>query len=95
MKKSYAAPQPFAEGPAPHIELHPIESSQVKAVGYDPKTKTLAVTFVRGTGAIYHYPNVEQATFDAFMASDSAGSFFGQHIKPLPFVKYRGEAIAA
>jgi hypothetical protein len=96
MKKSYAAPQPFAEGPAPYIELRPVKSSQVKSVGYDPQTKTLAVTFVHSTaGAIYHYPNVEQATFDAFMASDSAGSFFGQHIKLLPFVKYRGEAVAA
>lgn len=95
MKKSYTAPQPFAEGAAPHIPMQPVVSSQVKAIGYDPQTKTLAVTFMHGTGAIYHYPNVEQATFDAFLASESAGNFFGQHIKSLPFIKYRGEAVAA
>lgn len=95
MPKSFKAPQAFDEGQPIAIALHPVESSQIKAVGYDAETKTLAVTFVHGTGAIYHYPNVEQATFDAFKASDSAGSFFGQHIKPLPFTKYRGEAVAA
>ena len=68
-----------------------VDSSQVKAIGFDPETKTLAVTFTRGLGATYHYPNVSQETYDAFIAAESAGTFFGQHIKNLPFKKYRGE----
>jgi hypothetical protein len=65
-----------------------VESSQVAAVGYDEATKTLAVTFTRGTGAIYHYLNVEPQLHRDFMAAESIGSFFGKHIKPLAFKKY-------
>lgn len=94
MKKTYAAPQPFAEGHAPHIELHPVESSQVKAVGYDPKTQTLAVTFAHGAGAIYHYPDVTHEAYQAFIKAESIGKHFGKHIKPLPFKKFPAKAVA-
>ena len=87
-KPSYKAPQDFEEGSAPFIAMDSVESNQVAKIGYDMETKTLAVTFTRGTGAIYHYPNVEQATYDAFMAAESVGTFFGKNIKDLPFKKY-------
>lgn len=92
MPKTYTPPQPFSTEPRPPIELNAVNSSQVKAIGYDPETKVLAVTFTRGTGAVYHYPNVEQQTFDAFKAAESIGGFFGKHIKDLPFTKYAAEA---
>lgn len=95
MKKSYTAPQPFVEGPAPQIKLNPVESNQVKAIGYDPDTKTLAVTFTRGQGAIYHYPDITAETYEAFVCAESIGKFFGAHIQPLPFIKYRSEATAS
>ena len=91
MSKTFKAPQDFEEGPAPFIAMDSVESNQVKAIGYDPETKTLAVTFTRGLGATYHYPDVSQETYEAFIAAESAGTFFGQHIKDLPFKKYRGE----
>ena len=94
-KPTYKAPQDFEDGTAPFIAMDSVESNQIKSIGYDPETKTLAVTFTRGTGAIYHYPDVEQATFDAFVAAESAGTFFGKHIKDLPFKKYRAENVAA
>lgn len=75
----------------PNIALEAVESSQVKAIGYDEQSETLAVTFTRGAGAIYHYPSVKKATFDAFKGSESIGKFFGEHIKGLPFKKYRAE----
>jgi len=83
--------QAFSEDPMPAIPLSPVKSGQVKAIGYDAPSKTLAVTFTRGTGAIYHYPNVEQETFNAFMGAESIGTFFGKHIKALPFSKYAPE----
>lgn len=92
MPKTYTPPQAFANEARPPIELSTVNSSQVKAIGYDPATKTLAVTFTRGTGAIYHYHQVEAETFDAFKGAESIGSYFGQHIKPLPFTKYAAEA---
>jgi hypothetical protein len=92
-KKTYQAPQAFEEGSPLPIELHAVESNQVKAIGYDPATKTLAVTFKFGAGALYQYPDVAEETFAEFMAAESKSTFFGQHIKPLPFKKYRPEQV--
>jgi hypothetical protein len=92
--KPKTAPQAFEEGPAPNITLDSVESNQVKAIGYDDATQTLAVTFNYGK-AIYHYPNVSRETFEAFKGSESIGKFFGEHIKNLPFKKYAVEAVAA
>ena len=75
----------------PAIPLTPVESSQVKAIGYDAASTTLAVTFTRGAGATYHYPNVTQEAFDAFKGADSIGAHFGKHIKNLPFEKFAPE----
>ena len=92
--KKFPDPQPYTKGPRPAIALHSVESRQVAAIGRDEATKTLAVQFRYGAGAIYHYPGVERETFDAFMAADSKGTFFGKHIKALPFEKYAGETVS-
>lgn len=88
MAREYVAPAPFTDEPMPAIPLTPVTSNQVAAIGYDPATKTLAVTFTRGTGAVYHYPNVEPKTHADFIAAESIGRFFGAHIKSLPFKKF-------
>ena len=85
--------QAFDEGPAPTIPMVDVESHQIKSVGFEPATNTLAVTFTRGT-AIYHYPDTPDM-HQAFLAAESKGKFFEQHIRPLPFKKYRGEPVAA
>lgn len=84
----FPAPQKFAEGPRPNIPMTPVSSSQVKAIGYDPMTKTLACQFAHGPGHLYVYPNVEPKIHADFMSSKSIGKYFGQHIKALPFDKY-------
>lgn len=91
MSKVFTAPQAFSEAPRAPIELVPVTSNQVKSVGYDAATQTLAVTFTRGAGAIYHYPNVTKETHDAFMQAESIGKYFGAHIKDLPFEKFPAE----
>lgn len=88
MEKKFPEPAAYSEQPRPPIQLHPVESNQVGAIGYDEATQTLAVQFKRGTRAIYHYPNVARETFDAFKSAESIGTFFGQHIKALPFEKF-------
>ena len=92
--KPKTAPQAFEEGPAPAITLDSVESNQVRQIGYDDATQTLAVTFNYGK-AVYHYPNVTRETFEAFKGAESIGKFFGEHIKALPFKKYAAEAVAA
>lgn len=87
-KPQHAAPAPFTDEPMPVIPMVPVTSNQVAAIGYDAGTKTLAVTFTRGTGAIYHYPGVEPETHAAFLKAESIGTYFGKHIKSLPFKKF-------
>lgn len=93
-KKTYPAPAAYSEEEYRHIPMATVTSTQVHAIGYDPCTKTLAVTFTRGTGAIYHYPQVEPQVYADFMAAESKGNFFGKHIKSLPFAKFQARAIA-
>lgn len=88
MTKTYTAPADFTDEPYIAIPMTPVTSNQVKAVGYDQETKTLAVTFNRGAGAIYHYPNVEPEAHAAFIGAESIGKHFGQHIQGLPFKKF-------
>jgi hypothetical protein len=94
-EKKFPEPQAFSENPRPPIALEPVESNQVGAIGYDDATQTLAVQFKRGARAIYHYPGVTRETFEAFKGAGSIGTFFGQHIKALPFEKFPCEDVAA
>lgn len=86
--KKPITPAAFSKKAYRPIAMTPVQSNQVGAIGYDSATNTLACTFARGPGHVYHYPGVDQKTFDAFMAAESKGTFFGQHIKPLTFDKF-------
>lgn len=61
--------------------MQPVVSSQLKAIGFDPATKTLACQFLRGDQKTALYPGVEPEQFEAFRTSESLGKHFGQHIK--------------
>lgn len=75
------------------IPLIPVESSQLEAVGHDGESNTLAIQFKSktGPGSTYHYSNVPPKVFEGLLGAESAGKFFGEHIKPhkekYPFVK--------
>lgn len=84
-------PQAFTDTPRPEIALASVESGQIKAVGYDMASKTLAIQFRHGKQAIYHYPGVEPETHAAFIGAESLGTFFRDHLKPLAFKKYAPE----
>ena len=88
MSKQFPTPAAYSDKPRPAIPMQQVKSNQVAAIGHDEATKTLAVQFTRGAMAIYHYPGVERKTYDDFMAAESIGTFFGKHIKTLPFEKY-------
>lgn len=89
--RKFPEPQAFSEKPRPAIALQPVDSGQVKAVGYDAATQTLAVQFRHGKQAIYHYPGVAPETHAAFIGAESLGSFFRDNLKALPFTKYPAE----
>jgi hypothetical protein len=56
-------------------------SSLISNYGYDPETKTMAITF-RTNGSTYHYQDVGQSDYDAMLAADSIGSHIQKVIKP-------------
>lgn len=68
------------------MERIPIESTNIRAIGFDPATCTLEIEFT--TGAVYQYQGVSQDDFDALMQASSKGRHFHAHIKnKFPFTK--------
>lgn len=62
----------------------PVESSLIKAIGYDKETEKLTVEFKRG--GQYSYYGVSPETYDNFRQAESIGKFFLMEIKGLfPF----------
>lgn len=78
------------------VTLKPVESSQVKEVGYHPESNTLVMRFKHGAGATYEYPGVSQAEYDELLKAESIGSHFGKHFKTRSFNKFlNGKHVAA
>lgn len=68
-----------------HIEMKPVDSAQIMAIGHDPESSTLRIQFKKwdgSPGSTYEYANAPTDKHAAFMAADSKGKFFGEHIKP-------------
>ena len=61
------------------MKMHAVTSSQIREIGHDPETNTLAVRF--NTGSLYHYAGVNAKQFDEFKGAKSIGSHFGKHFK--------------
>lgn len=61
------------------MDLVPVSSSSVNAVGYDPDTRMLEIEF-RG-GRIYRYADVPPQVHAAMMAAGSIGRFVNNNIR--------------
>jgi hypothetical protein len=61
------------------MNLIPVSSSNLKAVGYAPETSTLQIAFLNG--GLYEYSNVPSTVHAALMSASSKGSYFDAHIK--------------
>lgn len=51
------------------IPLTEVQSTAMKAFGYDPASKTFAIRY--RVGRVFHYRDVSQETADAFAAAES------------------------
>ena len=70
--------------PTPTIPtLTPIDSTNLKAFGYDEASKTFAVQFVSGGTKVYLYHDVPPAVVSGFKTAQSKGAFFARSIRPL------------
>lgn len=61
------------------IQLEPVVSGNLKAVGYDAATKTLDVQFA--SGKVYRYSNVPPETHKELIGAESIGSFFARNVR--------------
>lgn len=62
------------------MELKPLKSSNVEAVGYDPATKKMQVRF-KGKDTVYEHEGVESSDHLSFVHDRSPGAHYAQHIR--------------
>jgi hypothetical protein len=67
------------------MEMKTVESSNLKEVGYDKKTKKLRVTF--HNGGSYTYSGVPETTHNELINAPSIGEYFTKNIR----TKFRNE----
>jgi len=60
------------------MEMTPVDSDNLVAVGYNPQTATLRVKF---NGSTYDYYNVPERVHRALMSASSKGTYHAKHIK--------------
>lgn len=61
------------------IQLEPVISSNIKAIGFLSKTGTLRVQFLNG--GIYDAKGATQADYDTFKSAKSYGVYFNKVLK--------------
>ena len=61
------------------VEMIPVISSNLDAVGYNKQTETLYIRFK--SKKVYSYERVPEYTFTELVEAESVGKFFNQFIK--------------
>lgn len=61
------------------MDRQPVQSSNIRSVGYDATTLTLEVEF--HSGGIYQYLNVPASVHQDLMQASSKGSYLHNHIR--------------
>jgi len=57
--------------------LIPVESTAIRAVGYDGSTLTVKFH----TGRTYDHPHVPYSVFEGLMQAESKGAYYNEHIR--------------
>lgn len=95
MPREYTPSTDCTDLARPPIAMQPVTSNQIRSLGYDHDSRTLAVAFTRGAQNVYHYPEVAPETACGFFMAESLGRHFGEHIAKLPSLKYGPEIKAS
>lgn len=61
------------------MEMIPVRSSAISAVGYNPDTQQLRIKFK--DGGTYNFCRVPPSIADGFLTSSSKGSYYDRHIR--------------
>lgn len=62
------------------MQLTPVQSSNVAAVGYDAISNTLFIQF-KGKDTVYTHHGVPVETYEQMMSAESIGSFYARNIR--------------
>lgn len=65
--------------PIPPMEMIPVSSSHIRAIGYDASSKILQVLF--HDGHVYQYLDVPETVYSQLMNAESHGEFFGRYMR--------------
>ena len=72
------------------VEMIPVSSSNVEAIGYDEANQVLYVRFIKNN-SLYCYQGVPIAEFYGLQNAPSVGGYLNQNIKKGPYVCLRIE----
>lgn len=61
------------------MNMKKVQSSHLKAVGYDKQSQTLIIEF--HGGRIYQYSNVPAFEYEGLMSASSHGTYFDRNIR--------------
>lgn len=61
------------------MDLRPVESSNIRAVGYDPAERAMEVQFKGGNH--YRYKDVPPESHAALIGAESVGKHFHAHVR--------------
>jgi hypothetical protein len=61
------------------MEMIPIRSTAIRAVGYEPTTQRMKIAFVEGH--TYDFCRVPEHIFTGLLRSGSKGRYYNDHIK--------------
>lgn len=63
-------------------EMHPVESSNLEAAGFEGVSNTLYVRFKRANGgATYRYSGVPHHVYQEFLEAERPGQYFAANIR--------------
>jgi hypothetical protein len=66
------------------MEMQPVSSSNIAAIGFNSETNTLRVEF--NNGGVYDYESSQQE-YEEILNASSVGSYFHRNIKGRSFIK--------
>jgi hypothetical protein len=61
------------------MDMIPVQSSAIAAVGYDASTRLMKIRFVEGN--TYDFCNVPRGVFDGLLHAASKGSYYSERIR--------------
>lgn len=61
------------------MDMKPVNSSAIEAVGYDPSTRRMRIRFAGGNE--YDFCGVPRSVYEALMSASSKGIFYNDHIR--------------